>query len=89
MTEMTKETTILFPQKLYEDLERVAKEQGCSVGQLVRDATQIQYGVGGIAARLRAVELMSKLEAPIGEPDELEEQISRGAGEERQETSKT
>jgi hypothetical protein len=89
MTEMTKKTTILFPPKLYEDLERVAKEQGRSVGELVRDATEIQYGVGGVAARLRAVELMSKLETPIAEPEELEEQISKGAREEQQESSET
>ncbi len=83
MTEMTKKTTILFPPKLYAELERVSKEQGRSVGELVRDATEIQYGVGGVAARLRAVEVMSKLETPVGEPEELEEQISAGACEEQ------
>ena len=83
MTEMTKKTTILFPPKLYEELERVAKEQGRSVGELVRDATEIQYGVGGVAARLRAVEVMSKLETPVGEPEEIEKDISKGALEEQ------
>ena len=65
MAEMTKKMTILFLPKLYEELERVSKEQGRSVGELVRDATEIQYGVGGVAARLRAVEVMSKLETPV------------------------
>ena len=87
MSEMTKKTTILFPPKLYEELERVSKEQGRSVGELVRDATEIQYGVGGVVARLRAVEVMSKLETPVGEPEELEEQISAGACEEQDDSS--
>ena len=84
MTEMTKKTTILFPPKLYEELECVAKEQGRSVGELVRDATEIQYGVGGVAARLRAVEVMSELETPVGEPEEIEKDISEGALEEQE-----
>ena len=53
-----------------------------SVGELVRDATEIQYGVGGVAARLRALEAMSKLETPVGEPEEIERDISKGALEE-------
>lgn len=89
MSEMTKKTTILFPPRLYEELERTAREQGRSVGDLVRDATEIQYGLGGVAARLRAVEVMASLDAPIASPEDIEKQIEKGALEEHEESSQT
>jgi hypothetical protein len=82
---MTKKTTILFPPRLYEELEKVAKEQGRSVGELVRDAAEVQYGLGGVAARLRAIDVMASLETPIDEPEEIERQIGAGAREDQQE----
>ncbi len=77
--ELTKKTTILFPPDLYSHLERVAKQQRRSVGDLVREAAEIQYGKGGVAERLRAVEALACLQSSTGEPPELEEQIRKGA----------
>lgn len=79
MKELTKKTTILFPPELYTHLEKVARQQGRSVGELVREATEIQYGKGGVAQRLRGVEELAHLRASTGEPHELEEQIQKGA----------
>lgn len=79
MKELTKKTTILFPPDLYEQLEKVAKQHGRSVGDLVRDAAEIQYGKGGLAQRLRAVDELARIQASTGEPHELEEQIRKGA----------
>lgn len=79
MKEMTKKTTILFPPELYAQLEKVAQQQNRSVGDLVREAAEIQYGKGGVAERLRAVEELTRLQASTGEPHELEEQIQKGA----------
>ena len=79
MKGLTKKTTILFPPKLYKQLERVARQHGRSVGDLVRDAVETQYGSGGTAARLKALEILSRLAGPTGEPEELEEQILKGA----------
>ena len=79
MGELTKKTTILFPPELYTHLEHVARQQGRSVGELVREAAEIQYGKGGVAQRLRAVEELTHLRASTGEPHELEEQIQKGA----------
>lgn len=79
MRQMTKKTTILFPPKLYKHLSRVAKRQGRSVGDLVRDAVEIQYGEGGVEARLRAVDALLRVKASVREPAELEEEIRKGA----------
>ncbi|MBI4600922.1 MAG: hypothetical protein HY721_03080 [Planctomycetes bacterium] len=79
MIALAKETTILFPPKLYRRLEKVAREQKRSVGALVRDAVEIQYGEGGLRARLEAVERLARLNAPTGSPDRVEKEIERGA----------
>jgi predicted DNA-binding protein len=79
MRQMTKKTTILFPPKIYKHLVQVAKRQNRSVGDLVRDAVEIQYGEGGVRARLHAVDALLRVNASIGEPSALEEEIKQGA----------
>lgn len=79
MEAMTKKTTILFPPKLYRRLEKISKEQGRSIGELVREAVETRFGEGGVAARLRAIDALSRLDAPTGEPDEIEDEIVKGA----------
>ncbi len=79
MRSMTKKTTILFPPRLYRQLEKVARQQGRSVGELVRDAVEVQYGKGGVAARLQAIEALSRLDASTGSPEDLEVEIEKGA----------
>jgi Arc/MetJ-type ribon-helix-helix transcriptional regulator len=76
---MTKKTTILFPPKLYKHLERVASRQHRSVGDLVREAVAVQYGTDGAAARVQAIDTLARVNAPVGEPEELEAEIQKGA----------
>ena len=79
---MTKKSTILFPPILYRELQDAARQQGRSVGDLVREAVEIQYGSGGVAARLRAVESLAHLDDEVpGDPQQLESEILRGATE--------
>ena len=82
MKVMTKKTTVLFPPKLYRHLEMVARKQKRSVGDLIRDAVAVQYGKGGVAARLRAIDALSKLGAPVADPEQMEREIARGVFEE-------
>ena len=65
---MTKKSTILFPPILYRELQDAARQQGRSVGDLVREAVEIQYGSGGVAARLRAVDGLAQLDDEV--PDD-------------------
>ena len=79
---MTKKSTILFPPILYEELQVAARQQGRSVGDLVREAVEIQYGSGGVAARLRAVDALAQLDDDVpDDPRQLESEIVRGATE--------
>lgn len=79
---MTKKSTILFPPILYQELQVAARQQGRSVGDLVREAVEIQYGSGGVAARLRAVDALAQLDDDVpDDPRQLESEIVRGATE--------
>lgn len=76
---MTKKATILFPPALYREIEEEARLQGRSVGELVREAAMIRYGSGGVPARIEAVERLAKLDDDIGDPEQIEDEIMRGA----------
>lgn len=79
---MTKKSTILFPPILYQELQVAARQQGRSVGDLVREAVEIQYGSGGVSARLRAVDALAQLDDDVpDDPRQLESEIVRGATE--------
>ncbi len=76
---MTKKTTILFPPALYREIEKEARLQGRSVGELVREAAMIRYGSGGVSARVEAVERLASLNDVVGDPEQIEDEIIRGA----------
>lgn len=76
---MTKKATILFPPALYREIEDEARLQGRSVGELVREAAMIRYGSAGVSARVEAVERLARLDDDIGDPEQIEDEIIRGA----------
>lgn len=78
---LTKKTTILFPPGLYREIEDEGRQQGRSVGELVREAAMIRYGSSGVSARLAAVERLVNLNDDVGDPEQLEDEIVRGATE--------
>jgi hypothetical protein len=64
----TKKTTILFPPDLHERLSRLAEQEGTSLGDLVRKACEIQYGLLSAETRLEAVRQLAAMSLPVGEP---------------------
>ena len=66
--ELSKKTTILLSPELYELLTQTAKARGKSLGQLVREACETQYGHVSTEDRLRAVTDLRRLSLPVGSP---------------------
>ena len=69
--ELTKKTTILFPPDLHDQLSRLAELRGTSLGDLVRKACEIQYGLVPVDARLEAVRELIGMSLPVGDPADL------------------
>lgn len=70
--ELTKKTTILFPPDLHEQLSRLAELRGTSLGDLVRKACEIQYGLVPVGTRMEAVRELISMSLPVGDPADLE-----------------
>ncbi len=66
--ELSKKTTILLSPELHRRLADLAALRGVSMGELVREACQVQYGLRDPAARRTAVEALADLSLPVGEP---------------------
>ena len=72
--ELSKKTTILFPPDMHEQLAGLARQQGTSIGELVRSAVARQYGLVPKQQRLEAVTELGALSLPVGSPEQMEEE---------------
>ena len=63
--ELTKKTTILLSEELHGQLTALAKTEGKSLGQLVRDACVQQYGITSREEKREAVRRLASLNAPV------------------------
>ena len=69
--ELSKKTTILFSPDLHSRLTQVAAQRRTSLGALVREACELQYGLRSKSERVRAVKALGELSLPVGTPEEL------------------
>ena len=69
--ELTKKTTILLSPALHEHLTRTAKQREKSLGQLIREACESQYGYVSSEDRVRAVDELRRLSLPVGSPRKM------------------
>ena len=63
--ELSKKTTILLSEELHGQLTTLAKTEGKSLGQLVRDACVQQYGITSREEKREAVRRLASLNAPV------------------------
>ncbi len=72
--ELSKKTTILFSPQTHERLSELAARRGKSLGELVREACAVQYGLVDAEARVAAVAALSALSLPVGSPREMKDE---------------
>ena len=70
--------SVALPHALIHELERLALVHDRSVGELIRHAVEIHYSDAAVSARHRLVDRLARLEAELGDVDELHEQIATG-----------
>jgi hypothetical protein len=68
---MSHKTTVLLSEALHQQLTRLAHERGQSLGELVRQACERQYGLTDRRARLAAVEALGALRLPVGPVEQM------------------
>ena len=68
---LSKKTTVLFSPELHRRLTSLAARRRVSMGELVREACEAQYGVIGGDARRAAVGALASLDLPVASPEEL------------------
>lgn len=66
--ELSKKTTILFSPALHRRLTELAQRGGRSLGDLVREACEAQYGVVGGQDQRDAVAALAAMSLPVGDP---------------------
>lgn len=69
--DLTKKTTIMFPEDLYQQLVRLAQGREVSLDELVRSACESQYGLTSTEDRQRAVSELAELSLPVGSAEEM------------------
>ena len=70
--ELSKKTTLLFSPDLHRQLTRLARQRGESLGELVRQACEAQYGIVSRESRVAAVRALEAMSLPVGDPEQIE-----------------
>ena len=68
---LTHKTTILLSENLHRQLTRLAEERRQSLGELVRQACERQYGLADQQERLAAVEALAAMQFPVGPVEQM------------------
>ena len=72
--DLSKKTTILLSPGLHEHLTRTARARRQSLGQLVREACEVQYGRVSGDDRRRAVDELRRLSLPVASPRKMKQE---------------
>ncbi len=65
--ELMKKTTIMLSPQQHALLTQLAKQRGVSLGHIIREACEAQYGGTSSETRLKAVKALGKLELPVAD----------------------
>ena len=79
--ELSKKTTILLTPELHHRLTVLARQRGSSIGALVREACERQYGLVSSKDRLLAVKELGQLALPVASVRQMELESVPDVGE--------
>ena len=68
--------SIELPAELYRELRRLALVHERSMDELIRHAVEIHFSDTAVAARHRLVDRLARLEAGLGDRDQLQDQVA-------------
>lgn len=78
--EPTKETTISFSVEQHRRLSELAEREGLSLGEWVRHACELRYGLTEAADKVSAVEVLARLDLPVDTPEVMKRESQPIAG---------
>jgi len=79
--ELSKKTTILFSPHMHHQLSRLAEHKATSLGDLVREACERQYGLVSSERRLEAVRQLGAMTLPVDDVQVMRDQAVPSPGE--------
>ena len=72
---------VFFSERAYERLTFLALRHERSIGELLAHAVEMHYGDKAVDARLRVVARLARLEASLGDPDVLADELKQAVRE--------
>ena len=78
-----KKATLLFDEDVYEKLREKSLINNISIGELVREAVSVYYGIRTTEEKLKSLNKLSSMKLPVGSPKLIEQQILDGQDMER------
>ena len=78
-----KKATLLFDEDVYEKLREKSLIDNVSIGELVREAVSVYYGIKNTEEKLKALNKLKSMKLPVGSPELIEQQILKGQDLER------
>jgi len=78
-----KKATLLFDEDVYEKLREKSLINNISIGELVREAVSVYYGIKNTEEKLKALNKLKSMKLPVGSPELIEQQILNGQDLER------
>ena len=78
-----KKATLLFDEDIYEKLREKSLINNISIGELVREAVSVYYGIRTTEEKLKSLNKLKSMKLPVGSPELIEQQILNGQDMER------
>lgn len=73
-----KKATLLFDEDVYEKLREKSGIDNVSIGELVREAVAVYYGIKSKEEKLIALNKLKSMNLPVTSPENIEKEILKG-----------